>query len=239
MKIYVDLHIHSALSPCAHDDMTPCNIINMAYLKGLDAVSITDHNCVLNAMAAECLASERGILLIPGMEIQTREEFHSLCYFKDFKTLSLFWGIVGDKLPNIKNKPQLFGKQEIYDSQDEKIGEFDRLLLNSIDMSYSELCKVVDNLGGVVVPAHVNKGSFSIINSLGFIPEEENVNTIEIFGEKEYNIQEKPFVTKKYNEIYSSDAHYLEDISERKNSIEVEEKSVKGIINFLKYNKNN
>ena len=44
MRIAVDLHIHSALSPCADDDMTPNNIVNMAMLKKLDAISITDHN---------------------------------------------------------------------------------------------------------------------------------------------------------------------------------------------------
>ena len=42
--IAVDLHIHSALSPCADDDMTPNNILGMAALKGLDMIAVTDHN---------------------------------------------------------------------------------------------------------------------------------------------------------------------------------------------------
>ncbi|MDO5479206.1 MAG: histidinol-phosphatase, partial [Clostridia bacterium] len=29
MKLYYDLHIHSALSPCGDNDMTPNNIVNM------------------------------------------------------------------------------------------------------------------------------------------------------------------------------------------------------------------
>ena len=51
MMIAVDLHIHSALSPCADDDMTPNNIVNMALLKGLDAIAITDHNSCDNVEA--------------------------------------------------------------------------------------------------------------------------------------------------------------------------------------------
>lgn len=48
MKIYTDLHIHTALSPCGSKDMTPNNIINMSKLKGLDAIAITDHNSCKN-----------------------------------------------------------------------------------------------------------------------------------------------------------------------------------------------
>ena len=35
-----DLHIHSCLSPCGDDDMTPANIAGMAALKGLEAVAL-------------------------------------------------------------------------------------------------------------------------------------------------------------------------------------------------------
>ncbi|MEG2203410.1 MAG: PHP domain-containing protein, partial [Christensenellaceae bacterium] len=44
MQIYYDFHIHSALSPCGEDDMTPNNIVNMAKIKGLDAIAVCDHN---------------------------------------------------------------------------------------------------------------------------------------------------------------------------------------------------
>lgn len=224
MKLYVDLHIHSALSPCASEEMTPCNIVNMAYIKGLDAISITDHNGCLNSCAAEKIAQERGIILLPGMEVQTKEEFHSLCYFRDFEALRRFGEIVEEKLPHIDNKAELFGRQQIYNSQDEVVGEYKKLLLNSIQMGFGEMCTLVEDLRGVVVPAHVNRGSFSIINSLGFIPEEENINTIEFYGKKSYNIQEKSFCRKKYRIIQSSDAHRLEDISEKEYCIEVPEK---------------
>ena len=46
--MWVDLHMHSCLSPCADDDMTPANICGMAHLKGLDAIAVTDHNTARN-----------------------------------------------------------------------------------------------------------------------------------------------------------------------------------------------
>ena len=36
-----DLHIHSCLSPCGDDDMTPANIAGMAAIKGLDVIALT------------------------------------------------------------------------------------------------------------------------------------------------------------------------------------------------------
>ena len=47
----VDLHIHSCLSPCAEDDMTPCNIAGMGYLNGLRIMALTDHNTAKNCPA--------------------------------------------------------------------------------------------------------------------------------------------------------------------------------------------
>ena len=37
--MFVDLHIHSCLSPCSDDDMTPANICGMAHIKGLQAIA--------------------------------------------------------------------------------------------------------------------------------------------------------------------------------------------------------
>jgi len=59
MKLYYDLHIHSALSPCASDDMTPNNIVNMCVLKGLDIIAVTDHNSARNVEAISKLGREK------------------------------------------------------------------------------------------------------------------------------------------------------------------------------------
>lgn len=102
MRIYIDLHIHTALSPCGDEDMTPNNIVNMAKLKGIDAIAITDHNSCENAKACMQAGSKAGVLVIPGMEIQTREDVHALCLFKDIESALNFQEKVYSSLPKIK-----------------------------------------------------------------------------------------------------------------------------------------
>ncbi|MEJ1730487.1 PHP domain-containing protein, partial [Escherichia coli] len=63
--LYYDLHIHSCLSPCAQEDMTPANICAMARLKGLDVIALTDHNTGGNLTACEEAARREGLLFLP------------------------------------------------------------------------------------------------------------------------------------------------------------------------------
>lgn len=218
MKFFYDLHIHSDLSPCADKDMTPNNIVNMAYIKGLNIISITDHNSVKNYLAIKKIAQERNIELIPAMEISSKEEVHLLCYFKNYNDAKKVDKIIYDSLPNIKNNAKIFGEQNIINEKDEVIGQVDKLLLNSSNYSISEIFDIVKKNDGIVIPAHVDRQSFGILGVLGFIPEELNIDYIEVYNEK--MIDEK--ILNKFNIIKNSDAHKLSDISERINCLEAE-----------------
>ena len=112
-RYYYDLHIHSCLSPCGDDMMTPGNILGMAHLKGLDMVAIADHNCARNLPAAKIIADAYGILLVPAMEITTREEVHMLAYFPDVDTALRASEDLRAHLPKKKNKPSFFGHQQV------------------------------------------------------------------------------------------------------------------------------
>ena len=69
-----DLHIHSCLSPCGDEDMTPANIAGMAMIKGLRIIALTDHNTARNAPALIRAAEPYGITDLPGMELTTEEK---------------------------------------------------------------------------------------------------------------------------------------------------------------------
>jgi len=239
MEIFVDLHIHSDLSPCGDELMTPSNIVNMAFLKGLDAIAITDHNIGMNIEAAWNLSKERGIILIPGMELQTKEEFHSICLFRDLESFNKFQKFVLARLPNKKNNIEVFGSQHIYDSNDNIVGEYPLMLLNSVNVSIEEAFMEVEKLGGVLIPAHVDRDCYSIINSLGFIPESLDINAVEVTDLKKFNNTIRLFMDKEYTVIQSSDAHKLENIFERKFKIKVCEMSLNGIIDSLRGITNN
>ena len=62
-EISYDFHIHSCLSPCGDDDMTPANIAGMAFLNNLDVIALTDHNTCKNCPAIMKKAEEYGISL--------------------------------------------------------------------------------------------------------------------------------------------------------------------------------
>lgn len=235
MKVAVDLHIHTALSPCADNDMTPNNIVNMALLKKLDVIAITDHNAVENFPAVERCAQGKNIIVVPGMEVETREEVHLLCLFPDIQSASSMQEIVHNALPKIDNREEIFGQQVIMDEDDNITGYFKQLLITAADISIDEVFFAVERLSGVVVPAHVDRSAYSVISNLGLIPDYLNIKTLEIsqkcnmdeFGKKIKSLEA-------YNFILSSDAHHLGDILERECFIELEELSIQNLISTLR-----
>ena len=182
MDIYADLHIHTALSPCGDNNMTPNNIVNMAKLKGLGVIAITDHNSCENVKSCISAASETNLIVIPGMELQTREDIHVVCLFNSIDKAYTFQDYVNKHLPNIKNRPDIFGEQIVFDKNDNIIGYNEKMLLTSTDISFDEAFEAVKNLNGVFIPAHVDRQSFSILYSLGFIPDYLPIKLLEYYS---------------------------------------------------------
>lgn len=228
MRFYYDLHIHSDLSPCGNTEMTPNNIVNMAYIKGLNIISVTDHNSISNFPAIKLVGEKLGIEVIPGIEVTTKEEVHVLCYFKNFIDAQKFGNLIYESLPNIKNNPHIFGEQNIYNSEDEITGNLSKLLINATNYSIDEIFIMAKENHGVSVPAHINKKSNSVLGVLGFIPFNLEIDFVEVFPKA--SVDEK--IIKKYIVLKNSDAHQLVDISESINSVELE--SIDGIYNYLK-----
>ncbi len=235
MKIYTDFHIHTALSPCGDNDMTPNNIINMAKIKGLDAIAITDHNSCENVSACMEVGKENDLIVIPGMELQTREDVHVLCLFSELDTALEFQNFVYSKLPPLKNNVNLFGEQLIFDKYDNIIGHNERLLLTASDLTLNDAFKKVNELNGAFIPAHIDRDNFGIVFTLGFIPKDLTMSTVE-YSSKDglQKLIKCGFVENGYNFIHSSDAHYLENLLEQENEMEIDELKVRNIINKLK-----
>ncbi len=234
MEFAIDFHIHSALSPCADEEMTPNNIVNMALLKHLDIIAVTDHNSCRNIPAIMEVGKNNGLAVIPGMEVQTKEEVHIICLFKRLEAAQKFEEIVYNSLPEIQNNEELFGTQLIMDERDNITGKVEKLLLSSTCLSVNDVFILVRGLGGICIPAHVDRNSYSIITNLGFIPPSLKVKTIE-FSKKNSpeNILKRYSFLKKYNYIVSSDAHFLWDISEREFFLNMEYLSISEIFDKL------
>lgn len=229
MRVYYDLHIHSALSPCGDEDMTPNNIVNMSLLKGLDVIAVTDHNSCGNVRAVMEVAGER-LLVIPGMEVETSEEVHVLCYFPNLEKAETMWELLKEKRLPVKNKPDIFGHQFYMDAEDEIVGEEEYLLVTASALSMAEVFSHTRALGGVPVPAHIDRTSYSVLSNLGFLPPELHADAVEITGKNlaswEKNWQE-------YTVISNSDAHYLGDIAEPVNFMNIKNKNAQEILDNL------
>lgn len=228
MRFYYDLHIHSDLSPCGNSEMTPNNIVNMAYIKGLNIISVTDHNSISNFPAIKCVGEKLGIEVIPGIEVTTKEEVHVLCYFKKISDAQKFGNLIYESLPDVKNNPNIFGEQNIYNCNDEIIGSLSKLLINATNYSIDEVFYLAKENHGISVPAHINKKANSVLGVLGFIPFNLNIDFIEIFPKA--SIDDR--LIKKYIVLKNSDAHQLVDISESVNGVDLD--NIEGIYDYLK-----
>lgn len=224
MKYAYDLHLHTALSPCAEDEMTPNNVVNMAMLKGLAIIAITDHNTTGNCRACMEVAEELPILVIPGMEIQTKEDVHVLCYFPNLEKAEAFGEWVEKARLPLPNKPEKFGNQRLMNALDEVVGEYPFALITSLDLTMESVVAKVVELDGVAVPAHLDRTANSVLSNLGFMPPDLNVKSVEVSKRTEVKRFLKTHPTlKKYHIYQSSDAHTLGDIAEPEQFIELDE----------------
>ena len=229
MKCAVDLHIHSCLSPCADDDMTPCNIAGMAYVKHLDCIALTDHNAAENLPAAALAAREMGVCLLPGIEVTSSEEVHILCYFPAVDPAVDFGRMIYDHLPPLPNNKRIFGNQMILGPEDEAQGELSKLLIQATDLSIVEIESRCTEAGGICVAAHINRSSNSLLGNLGFLPEKPVFSALEV-----YRGAPAPWVdTGNYKILYASDAHRLGDMSEREFFLDLPERSAEALFEYL------
>lgn len=235
MRVYYDLHIHSCLSPCGDDDMTPWNTVNMAKISGLDMIAITDHNSCGNCRSAMKVGESVGITVVPGMELCTAEEIHCVCLFDDIDKAEQFSLYVKDTMPAVKNREEIFGRQLFMDEGDGIYGSEEILLTVASSIGIDSLPGLVKDYGGVCFPAHIDRESYSILSSLGDFPPELRMNAFELTPRADEKVYFDGYdILKEKKLIRNSDAHYLENMREREFYLELEENSAGALIEYLK-----
>jgi PHP family Zn ribbon phosphoesterase len=207
-----DLHIHSCLSPCSDWEMSPKKIVQKSLEKRLDLIAICDHNTAENVPAILREGKRQGIVVLPGMEICSREEVHLVTLFKKLADSRDMQEYVYAHLPG-ENRPEVFGHQVIADEHDQVLGENPRLLIGATQLSLAEIVQKVHQLGGICISSHVDRPSYSVIGQLGFIPPDLHLDAVEV----SYRLTIEQALTQvpdlaDYPCVRSSDAHFLQDI---------------------------
>lgn len=221
--MFYDFHLHSALSPCANEDMTPNNIINMSLLKGLEWIAVCDHNTIKQQKTMDLVAKRLNIGYVFGVEVQTQEEVHVLCLFEKLEHCEAFGQWLEKRLPKMKNVVSFFGHQSLFNEWDELVDEEPILLLQSIEASIEEVCHQVHQNHGLFILAHVMDKANSIMTQLGFIPPSLAIDGIEIkkASEKDWISAKHPYLSEDLLWLNNSDAHQLIDIHEREFEIDL------------------
>ncbi len=210
--IKADLHIHTVLSPCGDIEMTPAFIIKKALECGLGIVGITDHNSTLQCLETKRIGDRDGVFVLCGAEITTKEEVHVLGFVDGEDKLEMLQAYLKEHLPKIPNNSGYFGYQLIVNEKEEILGEEEYLLINAIDQTIEQVEKFIHSLGGIFIPAHIDKRQNSLLSQLGFLPPGLKVDALEISGSTDINrfIMENIYL-KNHTIIKSSDAHYQND----------------------------
>jgi 3',5'-nucleoside bisphosphate phosphatase len=226
MIFRADLHIHTVLSPCGDLWMSPSRIVEKAVANKLNIIGIADHNSTLNVNITKHLAEKNNILVLGGAEITSREEVHCLCFMPNEYKLSEFQAYIDENISKIANDKKLLGYQLVVDEHEMILSEVEHSLLAATNIPLNKLRKDVADLGGIFIPAHINRSANSIESQLGFMPTDLLPDAIEVSK----HIKPEQFL--KNNQQYSnypilrsSDAHYLENIGEVYTQIEMSELS--------------
>ncbi|HBL76872.1 MAG: hypothetical protein A2W90_22820 [Bacteroidetes bacterium GWF2_42_66] len=219
-----DLHIHTVLSPCADLDMSPENIVARAKKQKLDIIGITDHNSTRNVEAVSKVAAREDIFVLPGCEINTSEEIHVLVFFPDTKAMNDFQQYIDRHLPPIANHPGLFGYQVFVDEHSNIIGYEEKYLGSALEVGIDEVEIKVHEIGGIFIPAHVDRYVTSIYSQLGFIPESLQFEALQISKRvNETDIRSKYSIPDEISIVKFSDAHYPENVGEVCTILEMQE----------------
>ena len=219
-EVYYDLHVHSCVSPCADNDMTPATVAGMAKVNGLDVCALTDHNTTANCPAFVTACEYYGVVPICGMELTTSEDVHMICLFDSLAAATEFGAFVSGRMIPYANRPDIFGEQLIMNEEDEIVGREERLLLNATTIGIDEAYRAVTDLGGACHPAHIDRDANGVVAVLGVFPDEPDFTAFELNDiSNAAPLEEKFPKLRTLRRLVCSDAHRIADMASRENSL--------------------
>lgn len=220
-RIYYDLHLHSCLSPCGDDENTPCNLAGMLSVSEIMLAALTDHNTTDNCPAFFSACEDYGIIPIAGMELTTSEDIHVVCLFETLEDATAFGQQIAARRCKIKNRPDIFGHQQVMGPEDRFVREEEDFLLGATDLSLEDVPDIVSRYGGVSFPAHIDRDASGVIAVLGTFPETPHFSAAELHDgarEQEYRTR---YGLDGMCILSSSDAHRLEDVRDAAYFLEI------------------
>jgi len=233
MKKYkYDLHIHSALSPCADILMSPNNILNMAYLNELDIVAITDQNSLKQTFVSSDLARSYQFLYVFGVEVASKENYHILCFFRTIEDAKDFDHHLEMDFHD-KDKKATCHDQIIFDEYDNELYQYQQNLFLSSSFGVKEIKEMVDQKKGITVLAHVERYSREMI--LEALKNSEAFHAFEINKRSNYEefLKEYPKILN-HKVLRNSDSHFINQMTKEHYTIELDDLNVSALFEYFR-----
>lgn len=220
---WADLHVHTALSPCADGEMTPPAVVERALAEGLAMIAVCDHNSARNAAAVQEAAGGR-LAVLAGMEVTTAEECHVVGLFPDAAAAQAAGTEVGATLPPAGDGYEtFFGEQQVLDAAGAEVAREPLALALASTLGVDAVVELVHRHGGIAVAAHIDRRSFGVIGQLGFFPREADFDAVEVSRHVQAGGEaEAPFLEHGLPLLHSSDAHYLADVGAARTAVRCE-----------------
>jgi PHP family Zn ribbon phosphoesterase len=198
-------------------------------------IGIVDHNSTRQANLVKKFGEKNGLLVLVGCEITSKEETHCLAFLETEAQRVQMQNILDEHMPDILNDEERFGYQIVVDENEEIVYEEPKLLISALDLNLDELYDIVHDIGGIFIPAHVDKKTTSLMSQLGFVPPEIKADALELtkFMETDIFIRRFPYL-KKFKFLHSSDAHFIDNVGERYTEMELSSRSFENVKNWLK-----
>ena len=210
-RLRADLHIHTALSPCGAEEMTPPAIIRAALAAGLEMIAVCDHNSAGNAGAVQA-AGEGALAVLAGIEITTAEEAHVIGLFPDAARAMAVGRAARAALPQRAAKATVWGEQTLMDASGRTTGHEERLLGAATSLALADAVSLIRLHDGLAVASHVDRPSFSVPSQLGVFPEGVRFDAIEISAVGRRQGRQERFASLGLPMLCSSDSHWLAEI---------------------------
>lgn len=235
MTFSCDFHLHSCLSPCGDDAATPTLVAGMCAVNGVEVCALTDHNSMKNCPAFLKACENYNILGLPGMELTTKEEVHVVVLFPDLDGAWGFQRLVEEGLRALpRNDPAVFGRQLVMDEEDRLVEEEPLLLAGATDIGVYAVSALAARFGGLAIPAHIDRPSFSLLANLGLWDGSMGFPCAEVSPACPPDFFARPDL-RGVPHITGSDAHYLHQIAPARQTLDLSDRSPSAVLDKLRH----
>lgn len=232
MKTFTaDLHIHTKLSPCASEEMTPDAITAAAKKIGLDIIAVCDHNSCRNAEATIAAGRIHSVVVIPGIELETRERIHVIGLFPDLMQAIDVSEEVRLTLPCVDEEYSTrVGVQVLLTACGCPCGTEEKALASPSGFELRAAVDLIQRYSGLAIAAHVERPSFSVYSVLGDVPRDIPFDALEVSpaNSRPVGLREK-FARYGWPLVGSSDSHYLFEVGRARSRFTIEDPSFEEI----------